>query len=125
MVLGAPDRVNKGKGTHCDPKNYRGITLLSCIGKLFTSVLNNRLTLFCNAYDVIKENQAGFRKEYSTTHHIFTLKCLIDLCLSRKEKLYCAYIDYATAFDKNNNMEYTIKIEHWWKTFKSDSIYVC
>ena len=104
----------KGNGTHCDPKNYRGITLLSCIGKLFTSVLNNGLTLFCNAYDVIKENQAGFRKEYSTTHHIFTLKCLIDLCLSRKEKMYCAYIDYATAFDKID------RITLWNKLLKSN-----
>ena len=30
-------------GPHDDPKNYRGISLLSSLGKLFYSVLNNRL----------------------------------------------------------------------------------
>ena len=28
------------KGAHDDPKNYRVITLISCLGKLFTSVIN-------------------------------------------------------------------------------------
>ena len=77
----------KGKGSQLDPNNYRGITLLSCVGKLFTSILNNRLNAFLNVYGVLNENQAGFRKMYSTTHHIFTLKCLIDLCKFRKRKL--------------------------------------
>jgi hypothetical protein len=33
----------KNKGAKTDPKNFRPITILSCFGKLFTSVLNNRL----------------------------------------------------------------------------------
>jgi hypothetical protein len=45
------------------------------------------------------EEQAGFRKRYGTTDHIFNLKCLIDLYLFRRKKLYCAFIDYRKAFD--------------------------
>ena len=33
--------------------------------------------------NVLAEEQAGFRKGYGTTHHIFNLKCLIDLYLFR------------------------------------------
>ena len=29
----------KGKGSKLDPNNYRGITLLSCVGKLFICIL--------------------------------------------------------------------------------------
>jgi hypothetical protein len=33
----------KGKGDKDDPNNYRGITVTSCLGKVFSSVLNNQL----------------------------------------------------------------------------------
>ena len=101
-LIGIIITLYKGKGSHLGPNNYRGITLLSCVGKLFTSILNNRLNEFLNVYRVLNENQAGFREMYSTTHHIFTLKCLIDLRKFRKRKLFCAYVDYERVFDKIN-----------------------
>ena len=35
--------IYKNKGDKDNVKNYRPITILSCLGKLFTSVLNSRL----------------------------------------------------------------------------------
>ena len=34
------------KGDKSDVTNYRGITLVSCISKLFTAVLNKRIAVF-------------------------------------------------------------------------------
>ena len=36
----------KNKGSKSDPNNYRGISLISCIGKLFTALINYRVTQF-------------------------------------------------------------------------------
>ena len=93
--------IYKNKGDSNDPDNYRGITLLSCLGKLFTSVINCRLNKYADRIKLINENQAGFRKKYSTTDHIFLLKNVIDLFLKQKngKKLFCAFIDYRKAFD--------------------------
>ena len=82
--------------------NYKGITILSCFGKLFTAVLNNRFNVYLENMDVLCEEQAGFRKGYSTTDHIFILKCLVDLYLHRYKHLHCAFIDYRKAFDSVN-----------------------
>jgi hypothetical protein len=50
---------------------------------------------------LIYENQAGFRKGYSTINHIFVLKMLIDYYMcNRKKKLFCALVDFEKAFDK-------------------------
>ena len=84
------------------PDNYRGITILSCFGKLFTAVLNHRLNQYLENMNILCKEQAGFRKNYSTTDHIFNLKCLIDLYLFRGKKLYCAFIDVKKAFDSVN-----------------------
>ena len=81
-----------------DPGNYRGITLLSCMGKLFTSVVKN-----CNkivkAYNIVVPKQAGFKKDHATIDHIFILKSLFDLYLLKKIYIYCCFIDYNKAFD--------------------------
>ena len=40
---------------------------------------------------VITEAQAGFRRGYSTTDHIFTLHAIIEKQFSRNAKLYVAF----------------------------------
>ena len=37
-----------------------GITLLSCLGKLFSAVLNNRINSYVEMYGCIGEEKAGF-----------------------------------------------------------------
>jgi len=41
--IGYISPIYKGKGKVNDPANYRGITVLSCCAKLFTSVINDRI----------------------------------------------------------------------------------
>ena len=89
----------KNKGDKTDTDNYRGITILSCFGKLFTAVLNARLNTFLNSVESIGEEQTGFRKSYTTLDHIFTIRSLLDIYLAKKKKLYCCFVDYKKAFD--------------------------
>ena len=44
--------------------------------------------------------QAGFRENHSTIDHLFSLYGLIDVLLSKRKRLYCAFLDYEKAFDK-------------------------
>ena len=76
--------IYKSKGDRSNPQNYRPITILSCLGKLFTSILNGRLNDYLE--DSILENQAGFRKNYSTLDHIFSMHAFIELLKSQKKK---------------------------------------
>ena len=80
-------------------ENYRPITILSCFSKLFTAVLNTRLTKYVTDNEILEENQAGFRKGYSTSDQIFSLHALIEIMKARKMKLFCAFIDFRKAFD--------------------------
>ena len=77
--------VYKKKGNQLDPRNYRPITLLNCMGKLFTSIINNRLTVFSEQVELICKNQSGFRKGYSTIDNIFVLYILIELLKVNKK----------------------------------------
>ena len=98
-VIGKLKPIYKNKGDSSKPKNYRPITILSCFGKLFTSVLCNRFCTYSEDFAVIKENQCGFRPNYSTTDNIFTLYSLFEILKCKKKKLYCAFVDFEKAFD--------------------------
>ena len=98
-TIGIIKPIYKNKGDKTQPSNYRPITILSCMGKLFTAVLNRRLSQYLENNNLLNENQAGFRKGYSTSDNIFVLYGLIELLKARKRKLYCVFIDFQKAFD--------------------------
>ena len=98
-ALGEILPIYKNKGNMKLPENYRPITLLSCLGKLFTAVLNNRLSKYVEKYEIILQNQAGFRKGLSTIDNLFIIQSLIEISKSYKNKLFCAFVDFKQAFD--------------------------
>ena len=98
-VLGNIIPIYKNKGKAQNPENYRPITLLSCVGKLFTQIISNRLTKYAEEYNLLNDCQASFRKGYSTTDNLFIINSLIDIMKSNRQKLYCAFIDFKQAFD--------------------------
>ena len=87
------------KGSTDNVENYRGITLLSIVSKLFSNILNLRLDKWAEDYHVYVEAQAGFRKGMGTIDNIFILHSLISHCVNEKKMLFSAFIDFKKAFD--------------------------
>jgi exonuclease III len=87
------------KGERDDPNNYRGITITNSISKIFTSIMNKRLTQFLEKENSICVEQIGFTKKCSTSDHILVLKTLIDSTKMKHKGLYVCFVDFSKAFD--------------------------
>ena len=109
-TLGIIKPIYKQKDDIKDPKNYRGISLISCICKLFTAILNKRLSEFVDVNNAIGEEQVGFRRSYSTLDHVVSLQSIIHLYLNKRKRIYCTFVDYAKAFDSINRVSLCKKI---------------
>jgi sorting nexin-29 len=90
--------IKKGDWLNCS--NYRPITLLNIAYKIFTILLNNRLT------DIIEtklgEYQMGFRPNRSTIYNIFIVRQVFEKCHEYNIDLYKIFVDYTQAFDSVN-----------------------
>jgi hypothetical protein len=82
-----------------NPDNYRGITLLSVVGKVYASVLNARVMKWCEKNGVLSEEQAGFRPGRSTVDHIFSVAEVLRLRRGQKKETHCAFLDIKKAYD--------------------------
>ena len=82
-----------------NPDNCRGITINSCLSKLFNLLLNNRLLCLINEKNILKNNQIGFRKGFRTADDVLTIKTLMDKYLSENKKLYFCFVDFRKAYD--------------------------
>ena len=85
------------KGDKTNLKNYRPISLLSVVYKLFTKVIANRIAKTLNSNQ--PREQAGFRSGFSTTDHIQVINQLIEKSNEYNKPLCMAFIDYEKAFD--------------------------
>ena len=87
----------KNKGDRSDCNNYRGISLLSIVGKVFAKVSLARLQVL--AERVYPESQCGFRSGRSTIDMIFSVRQLQEKCREQRQPLYLAFVDLTKAFD--------------------------
>ena len=83
-------------GDKLDCGNYRGISIMDTLAKLYDKLLLNRLSL----WSAIDKCQAGAQKSRGCIEQIMTLRLLIDLALCKKRKLYILFIDFSKAYDR-------------------------
>ena len=88
------------KGDVNEASNYRGITLISVLAKVYSQLLLNRLTAWSEKYETISNNQFRFQKGKSVVDCVFILHAVISKVLNTGQKLYCIFIDYEKCFDK-------------------------
>ena len=80
-----------------DCNNYRGISLLKIVGKLFARVALKRLQVL--AERVYSELQCGFCANRSTIDTVCSLRQLQETCREQRQPLFMAFIDLTKAFD--------------------------
>ena len=90
------------KGNKQDAANYRGVTLVNVLGKIFSLILRNRINKWCESEQVFNSSQFGFRDGRSTADAVFILHAIIQKVLAKKARLWCVFIDYQRAFDTVN-----------------------
>lgn len=104
-----PERWTEGivlplfkKGDVNNPNNYRGITLSDVSSKVYSAIINRRLQEWVEENNITGEEQAGFKRNYSTIDHMFTLLAFVQKQFCFNRKLYVAFIDFEKAFDSIN-----------------------
>ena len=87
-------------GDKSDPNNFRGICISSCFGKLFNSILRNRLEDKCQDNNFITKCQASGKQNVRTSDHLLVLKHIIHKYTKvKKQKLFICFFDLKKAFD--------------------------
>ena len=86
------------KGPKMDPKNYRGISIISFLAKLYDSVLNARL---CQRYKPDVE-QAGSQNKRGCNEQLLVLRLLVDYARHSRQTLYITFVDFRQVYDRVN-----------------------
>ena len=77
-------------------KNYRPISLVNTVGKVFSGVLNERLCKWIERVGVLGEEQNGFRVDRRAEDNMFVVNELMERKKDGK-KLYLGFIDIEKA----------------------------
>ena len=79
--------------------NYRPISLLPQISKIFEKIIFNRLSKYIFKHNIINKNQYGFVPRSNTTLSLLNMQYFILHKLSPKKKLATIFLDLKKAFD--------------------------
>ena len=87
------------KGSKCEPKNYRPISLTSGICKILEKIMRKHLIKHLDSIKFLNTNQHGFRHKRSCETQL--LATLEDWCnaLEKKQNIDIVYLDISRAFD--------------------------
>ena len=89
--------IYKGKGLDTDPSNYRPISLLNSLYKLFAAMLQSRLS--AQHEQNLRATQYGFRTKKSTSQPLFILRRAMEWSEMTNNHLHFLFLDWKQAFD--------------------------
>ena len=81
--------IPKVANVETDPLKYRGISLQSCVYKLYSSIVTNRLNKYLDEQGGLSEEQNGFRKGRNCIEHIFHIGDCNQKQLEEKKRCVC------------------------------------
>ena len=79
--------------------NYRGISLVAHAGKVLLKIVATRLSAYCEARNLLPEEQCGFRPHRSTTDMILAVRRLQELGRKARAPLLLCFIGLQKVYD--------------------------
>ena len=91
------------KGEHTDMNNYRPISILTHINKIFEQLICKQMKSFLTKHNVYYDYQYGFREKHSTEHALIEITDSIKCALDSKQLVCGIFVDLKKAFDTVNH----------------------
>jgi len=93
--------------------NYRPISILPAISKIFEKIIFNQLHTFFHVNKLYNKNQYGFRESHSTEHAALELVDRVITQLDNSKLPLAIFIDLSKAFDTINHEILLHKLNHY------------
>ena len=100
------------KGDHTDINNYRPISILTHLNKIFETIICNQMKSFLNKHNVFYKYQYGFRENHSTDHALIEIVDGIKLAIDSSKLAGGIFVDLTKAFDTVNHRILLEKLRH-------------
>ena len=93
--------------------NYRPVSLLSVLSKVFEKVMYCRLSEFLKSHELIYKHQFGIQKDHSAYMALMVLVDKLTKSLENGDHVVGVYLDFSKAFDTVNHRILLKKLEHY------------
>lgn len=94
-------------------ENYRPISLLSCFSKIIERLMFNRIFNFLNKYDILCNQQYGFRPHHSTELALADAVDKLYSSLDNNRSCLGVFLDLSKAFDTIDHTILLSKLQHY------------
>ena len=99
-------------GVRHECSNFRPISILNFLSKIFEKLMVTRLNKFIKKFSILNDNQFGFRSGLNTTDALLDFLSAAQNSLNDRSHMLVLYLDFSKAFDTVNHEILLSKLDH-------------